>query len=152
MFAVLKDMMAPYWLPIHEHWVLKADTITHSCWHVHLQEGCGDISAESHFIGYTTLKRGSIRMHSKHDYLQNPGWNLPDYLHSVVEECSQLFKTAIFLLFMLQPSLWHLDHCWVDVDKRLSFDKRPQHKSSQPKHGQTFTKKMCLCHLSLINT
>lgn len=98
-------MMSPYWLPIHEHWVLKADTFTHIYWHIHLQESCGDVSAKGHFIGYTSLKRGSVRMHSKRDLLQNPGWNLSDYLHSVVEECSQLLKTAILLLVTLQPSL-----------------------------------------------
>lgn len=42
---------------------------------------------------------------------------LPVYLHSVVEEFSRLLETAIFSLFVFQPSLRLFNLCWVNVDE-----------------------------------
>lgn len=78
------------------------------------------------------IKRNTLLVAENADVKYYPYKRLSNYLHPVVEEFSRLFKRAVFLLFSLQPSLRLFNNCWVNVDKRLCFDKGPQHKSSQP--------------------
>lgn len=59
------------------------------------------------------------------------------YLHSVVKKSARLFETAIFALLTIQPMLRLFDFRRVNVDERLCFGERSQHKGSQPEDTKT---------------